>query len=72
MIYKILGWWIRWQACKMAAQVMYGCGEDEGICPRLWSLVVFFETYITSGSAGTLDDFGPNEPVELKTTDAVS
>lgn len=65
-MYRIFGWWYRWQACKMAAQVMEACGDDEGLCPRIWSLTVFFETYMTSGSEGTLEDFGPKEPVDIK------
>lgn len=66
MYIKFFGWWRRWQACKMAAQVMAGCGDDEGLCPRVWSLTVFFETYMAAGSEGTLEDFGPKEPTELK------
>ena len=50
----------------MAAQVMAACGDEEGLCPRMWSLTVFFEMYMTTGSAGTLEDFGPKEPVEIK------
>lgn len=52
----------------MAAQVMEACGDDEGLCPRIWSLTVFFEMYMTSGSAGTVQDFGPKEPVDIKIT----
>ena len=68
MIYRIFGWWYRWQACKMAAQVVAGWnnGPDEGITPRIWSVTVFFERYMTLGSDGTQEDFGPKEPVELR------
>lgn len=67
MIYRLFGWWYRWQACKMAAQVMQGRPNgDEAISPLVWSLTVFFETYMLSGSSGTSDDFGPKQPVELK------
>lgn len=66
MIYRLFGWWYRWQACKMASAVMAGCGDDEGICPRLWSVTVFFERYMTGGADKTLEDFGPKEPVELR------
>lgn len=51
----------------MAAQVMAGCGEDEGICPRLWSTTVYFEQYMLEGANNTVKDFGPKEPVELVT-----
>jgi hypothetical protein len=68
MIYRLFGWWFRWQACKMAAQMMAARLErpEEGICPALWSAVVFFETYMLEGSGATHDDFGPKEPAELK------
>lgn len=52
----------------MAAQVMEACGDDEGLCPRIWSLTVFFEMYMTSGSVGTVQDFGPKEPVDIRIT----
>lgn len=67
-MYKIFGWWYRWQACKMAAEVMSGRNErsNEGIVPLLWSVTVFFEMYLTSGSEGTIEDFGPKEPIQLK------
>lgn len=66
MFYRLFGWWIRWQACKMAAQVMQGRGNgDEAISPLVWSLTVFFEMYICGGSEETCEDFGPKEAVEL-------
>jgi hypothetical protein len=65
MIYRLFGWWWRWQACKMAAAVHAGCGEDEGLCPKLWSTTVYFEQYMTEGATNTAEDFGPKEPVEL-------
>jgi len=66
LTYRVFGWWYRWQACKMAAAVMAGCGDDEGICPRLWSATVFFELYMTGGADETVGDFGPKEPIELR------
>ncbi|MDE2096517.1 MAG: hypothetical protein KGL39_04665 [Patescibacteria group bacterium] len=69
MWYRLFGWWYRWQACKMAAQVMQskGIGTDaEGICPKLWSCTVFFESYMTSGADETHADFGPKEPEPLR------
>lgn len=67
MIYRIFGWWVRWQACKLAAQTVAGWnnGPDEGSTPRLWSVTVFFEYYMLGGADKTQADFGPKEPVEL-------
>jgi len=64
---SLFSWWFRWQACKMASRVVAGWnnGPDEGITPRLWSVTVFFENYMMEGAAGTFDDFGPKEPIEL-------
>jgi len=65
-----MGLWIRWQACKMAAQVMQGRGNgNEPLTPLVWSLAVFFEMYMRHGSLGTLKDFGPKDVVELKKVD---
>lgn len=67
MVYRLFGWWIRWQACKMASRVMQGrMNGDEAISPLIWSLTVFFEIYMVSGASGTEKDFGPHDPVELK------
>lgn len=69
MFYRVFGWWVRWQACKMAAHVMQGQGmgtDIDGPTPRIWSLTVFFEKYICAGCDGTAEDFGPKEPVILK------
>ena len=71
-MYRIFGWWTRWQACKMAAQVMTACDGEEDMCPRLWSITVFFETYMIGGSAGTVADFGPKKPVEIKVVERTS
>lgn len=66
----MFGWWVRWQSCKMAAQVMQGrANGDEAITPLVWSLTVFFENYIHGGSAATREDFGPKEPVNLATVE---
>lgn len=45
----------------MAATIIAAEGGlgDKG---RLWSLCVFFESYIASGSKATLKDFGPSRP----------
>jgi|HubBroStandDraft_5_1064220.scaffolds.fasta_scaffold292307_3 hypothetical protein len=68
MFERLFGYWVRWQACKMAALFMSGRNErnDEGVAPAIWSATVFFETYMWEGAEGTRDDFGPKEPAELK------
>lgn len=73
MIYRLFGWWYRWQACKMAARSIQGQGADTDaeIVPRMWSLAVFFESYMVHGAEWTKDDFGPKEPVDLKTVKEV-
>lgn len=53
-------------ACKLAAQLLSD-KEDTPLMPRLWSTVVFFESYIERGAKGTMNDFGPKKPVKLKT-----
>lgn len=59
------GYLVRREACRLAAQVMAGRPEDKP-APLLWSLTVFFESYMCKGSEGTAKDFGPRDPVELK------
>lgn len=69
MLYRIFGWWYRWQACKLAAVAMQGTafeGGERTLMPITWSLTVFFETYMLEGADGTSKEFGPKEPVELK------
>ena len=65
-MYRLFGWWVRWQACKMTAVAMQNHSEEDSLTPRAWSLAVFFESYMREGSEGTREDFGPKEPVELK------
>lgn len=66
-LYRFLGFWVRREACKLAAICMSKRLEDdsEGICPKLWSITVFFEQYMLTGAENTAEDFGPKEPVEL-------
>jgi hypothetical protein len=55
----------RIKACELAALVL--CGREiETYAPTVWSLTVFFESYIEAGATGTLRDFGPKKPVKLK------
>lgn len=69
-MYRLFGWWYRWQACKLAATVVSGWnnGPDAGITPRLWSVTVFFELYLQHGAEGTHEEFGPSDPVKLRDT----
>lgn len=64
--YRFLGYWVRRDACRLAAQALRATDTADGYAPRLWSLTVFFETYLLSGCEGTREDFGPVEPVDLK------
>lgn len=57
---------VRTEACRFAAQVMQGCGEQYGLCPQLWSVAVFFESYIANGALHTKRDFGPKRAPKLK------
>lgn len=69
MLYSLFGWWIRWQACKMAAQVFQsGAFPETGDAPapRLWSVTVFFERYMQFGANETAEEFGPKVPVDIK------
>jgi hypothetical protein len=54
----------RIKACELAARVLQGRGT-EVLVPRLWSVVTFFEAYIADGANGTLEEFGPKEPVRI-------
>jgi hypothetical protein len=60
MIWRLTGWWYRWQACKMAAQVV-SRRKDVDLHPKLWSLAVFFESYMVHGAEDIREDFGPDE-----------
>lgn len=68
-MYRLFGWWIRWQSCKMTAVAMQNHTDEDCLCPRAWSLAVFFERYMTEGAEGTLKDFGPKDPVVLLTVE---
>lgn len=49
----------------MTAVAMQNHKSDDELCPRAWSMTVFFETYMCFGADGTRDDFGPKDPVAL-------
>ncbi len=65
---RAFGFWVRREACRMAALAIQN--QDKTDCiPLLWSMTVFFESYMWDGSVGTRDSFGPKEPVELRSVD---
>lgn len=56
---------VRREACRLAARAAQGqCGEGP-VAERLWSLCVFFESYLNGGAEETQQDFGYKEPVRL-------
>lgn len=63
--YRWVGRRIRTKACEFAAVVLSTRKEDEALTPLAFSLAVFFETYMWSGSDACVDDFGPKGPVQL-------
>lgn len=56
----------RIKACEFAAHLLATWDNEDGICPRLWSATVFFESYMTKGATHTMKDFGPKKPKKLK------
>lgn len=50
----------------MAAQALRATDVGDGYTPRIWSLAVFFERYLLYGGDGTLEDFGPKAPADIK------
>lgn len=66
MFYRLFGYFVRREACRLAAQAAQGqCGEG-AVAERLWSLTVFFETYLMDGCDGTQEGFGYKDPVNLR------
>jgi hypothetical protein len=63
LAYRLFGYWIRRDACRLAATAAQGQCGDGPVAERLWSLTVFFENYLWEGAEGTRDDFGYKEPV---------
>jgi hypothetical protein len=61
---RLFAFWIRREACRMAALAIQNHTEDE-IVPRAWTLAVFFENYMREGAEGTQAEFGPLPAVEL-------
>lgn len=66
LTYRLFGYFIRRDACRLAAQAVAKMDTNSvGISPGIWSLTVFFERYLTGGSSGTAEDFGPKDPIDL-------
>ncbi len=58
---------IRRDALTMAAEAFKsGAVNHENAASDLWSLAVFFETYLCEGAKGAQRDFGPRGPVKLR------
>ena len=66
LLYRLFGYWIRRDACRLAAQAVRSADVEDGWAPRIWSLTVFFETYLCGGAGATIEDFGPKEPADIK------
>ena len=66
LTYRLFRYWIRRDACRLAAQALRATDVADGYAPRIWSLAVFFERYLCEGANETAEDFGPKAPVELK------
>ena len=63
---RLLGFWIRREACRMAAEAVRGpWSEGRDVAHLLWSLTVFFEEYMRKGAVATRADFGPKDAVDL-------
>jgi hypothetical protein len=65
-LYNLVGYFVRREACRLAAAAIRQTDVEAGYMPRLWSMTVFFEMYILAGHDGTREDFGPKEPVKLE------
>jgi hypothetical protein len=46
--------------------------SDDAMTPLLWSTTVFFDRYLLLGADGTIDDFGPREPIQLRSIENVA
>lgn len=56
---------IRREACRLAAITLQGQGNEGELCPRLWSITVFYEQYMRKGARRTQKDFGPKKPIKI-------
>lgn len=59
---------IRLQALELATDAMaqYNFEEGQGFMPTLYSLAVFYESYLIGGADATRKEFGPKPPVKLE------
>lgn len=61
------GYEVRRDALALAAEAFKsGAVNHDNPGSDLWSLAVFFESYLCSGAEGTMRQFGPRGPVKLK------
>ena len=66
MLYRVFGYFVRREACRLAAQAAQGpWSQGRDVSHLLWSLTVFFELYLRHGGDETQKDFGPKEVIEL-------
>lgn len=65
LFYRVFGYWIRKEACRLAARA-FRESDSEHFSPRMWSMTVFFERYLLHGADATEEDFGPKDPVMLR------
>jgi hypothetical protein len=65
-MYRLFGFFIRREACRLAATAVQGpWSEGKNTAHLLWALTVFFESYLVGGSAKTQAEFGPRGPVDI-------
>jgi hypothetical protein len=69
VIYRLFGWWYRWQACKLAAQAIANRPNDER--RLVHSYAVFFEKYMLDGADESAKFFGA-EIVNLDSVERVA
>lgn len=66
LTYRLFGYFIRRDACRLSAHALSSLDIGSvGLTPGIWSLTVFYESYLMNGSSGTAEDFGPKDPVDL-------
>lgn len=71
-LYRVVGLWVRREACRLAAQALRATDIEEGYMPLMWSMTVFFEDYLLMGASGTREAFGPKDPTELRDSSAAA
>lgn len=59
MMRRLFNFFVRREACRLAALSMPSDWKDGSFAIHIWSLAVFFEQYMREGENGTREDFGP-------------